>query len=178
MNAFDFNNPTGEPFLRLSAPFSNIIITPPRMSDVEPSVAILNDPKVGTWMGPPMSTQGYSVAKAQKWLARVKEETDAAALELQSTPDGPFSGCPVRHIREVQEDGSEVFIGDVGLSRSSFTDVLDAEERSRLVAENNARAAGDPDIVWHVGCMTFIAGDSAVLMKEQITSHRATKGAA
>jgi len=51
----------------------------------------------------------------------------------------------------VQEDGSEVFIGDVGLSRSSFTDVLDAEERSCLVAENNARAVGDPDIVWHVG---------------------------
>jgi hypothetical protein len=151
MNAFEFNTTTGEPFLRLLAPHSNIIITPPRMSDVEPSVAILNGPAVAPWMGSRMPT-GYPAEKAQTWLAKIKEETDEVVGELQSTPDGPFSGCPVRHIREVQEDGSEVFIGDVVLGRSGFTHVLDAEERSRLVAENNARAVGDPDVVWNVGC--------------------------
>ncbi|KAJ7483175.1 GNAT domain-containing protein [Mycena latifolia] len=151
MTALEFSTTTGEPFLRLPAPFTNIIITPPRMSDVEPSLAILKNRAVSIWMGPPMSTIEYTAARAETWLAKVKQETDAALQEVQSAPNGPFSGCPVRHIREVQEDGTDVFIGDIGLGRSAWPEVLDANEKARLVAENNARVAGDPDIVWHVG---------------------------
>ncbi|KAJ6543559.1 GNAT domain-containing protein [Mycena vulgaris] len=152
MNALEFNAVTGEPFLRLPPPFANIIITPPRMSDVEPSVEILNDPAVAMWMGPMgPGSEPYTAARAEPWLTKVKAETDVVVQELHSTPGGPFTGCPVRHIREVREDGTDVFIGDVGLARSRWSEVLDADERARLVAENNARAAGDPAIVWHVG---------------------------
>ncbi|KAJ7497993.1 GNAT domain-containing protein [Mycena galericulata] len=150
MQPLELNAATGEPFLRLPAPFSNIIITPPRMSDVEPSVAILSDPAVSLWMGPMGPTGTYTASQAEGWLTKLKAETDGI-LDEMGRNSGPFSECPVRHIREVQEDGTEVFIGDVGIYRSSWSDVLDREERARLVAENNARVAGDPDIVWHVG---------------------------
>ncbi|KAJ7493204.1 acyl-CoA N-acyltransferase [Mycena galericulata] len=134
MQPLELNAATGEPFLRLPAPFSTIIITPPRMSDVEPSVAILSDPAVSLWMGPMGPTGTYTASQAEGWLTKLKAETDEI-LDEMARNSGPFSGCPVRHIREVQEDGTEV----------------PREERARLVVENNARVAGDPDIVWHVG---------------------------
>ncbi|KAJ7132354.1 acyl-CoA N-acyltransferase [Mycena epipterygia] len=150
MDALELNATTGEPFLRLPAPFADIIITPPRMRDVEPSVVIMNDPSVFTWMGI-RGGSSYTSARAEGWLTKIKAETDAIMAELRAAPTGPASGSPVRHLREVQADGTDIFIGDVGLVRSSWTEVLDAEERARFVAENNARTAGDPDIAWHVG---------------------------
>ncbi|KAJ6580928.1 acyl-CoA N-acyltransferase [Mycena capillaripes] len=131
MSTLQYDATTGEPFLRLPAPFSNIIITPPRMSDVSPSVEIMNDSFVFEWMG---MGSTYSAIRAEGWLTKVKVETDATC-----------------HIREERPDGTDLFIGDVGLVRSSWTEVLDVEERIRLVAENNARVAGDPEIAWHVG---------------------------
>ncbi|KAJ7663835.1 acyl-CoA N-acyltransferase [Mycena polygramma] len=155
MSGLRYNPTTGEPFLRLPAPFTNIIITPPRMSDVAPSVAIMNNPAVATWMGPNGPASVYTPALAEGWLTKVKAQTDAALGEVRAVeatePRAPVGACPVRHIREEQPDGTDLFIGDVGLVRSSWTEVLDAEERARLVAENNARVAGDPEIAWHVG---------------------------
>ncbi|KAF7371065.1 Gnat family [Mycena sanguinolenta] len=149
MTGLEYNSTTGEPFLRLPAPFSSFIITPPRMADVARSVEIMNDPFVFKWMG---RSTPYSVDLATAWLMKVKAQTDVAVEELRnSTEFGPVSGCPVRHIREELPDGTDVFIGDVGLVRSGWTEVLDAEERVRFVTENNARAAGDPEIAWHIG---------------------------
>ncbi|KAF8166547.1 hypothetical protein K438DRAFT_1774990 [Mycena galopus ATCC 62051] len=149
MTGLEYNPTTREPFLRLPAPFSNYIITPPRMSDVAQSVEIMNDPFVFKWMG---RSTPYTADNAEAWLTKVKAQANAAAEELRGVSEPhPVSGCPVRHIREEQADGTDLFIGDVGLARSSWSEVLDAEERARLVAENNARPAGDPEIVWHVG---------------------------
>ncbi|KAF7345409.1 hypothetical protein MVEN_01558900 [Mycena venus] len=152
MTGLEYNPTTGEPFLRLPVPFSNIIITPVRMSDVASSVEIMNDPLVYKWMG---RSTPYTAERAETWLTKVKAETDAAVEELRGAtvpePQRPMSACPVRHIREELADGSDVFIGDVGLVRSGWTEVLDKEERARLAAENNARAAGDPEIAWHIG---------------------------
>jgi hypothetical protein len=156
MSTIQYSATTGEPFLRLPAPFSNIIVTPPRMSDVEPSVAIMGDPAVAQWMGRIGPGSTYTTARAEAWLTALKAQTDAMVEELRGA--GPVSGCPLRHIREERADGTDVFIGDVGLVRSSWTEVLDAEQRRRFVAENNARAAGDPEIAWHVGCMRFFHG--------------------
>ncbi|KAF7345410.1 Acetyltransferase, GNAT family [Mycena venus] len=154
MSGLQYNLTTGEPYLRLPAPFSNIIITPPRMSDVAPSAAILVDPAVSVWMGPQGPGSTYTVAQAEGWLTKLTARTDALVKELGGATDPhghkPVDGCPLRHIREEQADGSDVFIGDVGIYRASWSHVLDAEKRARLVAENNARAAGDPDIAWHV----------------------------
>ncbi|KAJ7860409.1 acyl-CoA N-acyltransferase [Mycena olivaceomarginata] len=129
MSTIQYSATTGEPFLRLPAPFSNIIVTPPRMSDVEPSVAIMGDPAVAQWMGRIGPGSTYTTARAEAWLTALKAQTDAME----------------------RADGTDVFIGDVGLVRSGWTEVLDTEQRGRFVAENNARAAGDPAIAWHVG---------------------------
>ncbi|KAJ7272612.1 acyl-CoA N-acyltransferase [Mycena haematopus] len=140
MGELEYNSTTGEPFLRLPAPFSNFIITPPRMSDAGPSVEIMTAPSVAKWMGPTILLE-YNVDKATAWLTKLKAETDAATEELRATAEtqGPVSACPLRHLREVQADGSEVFLGDVGIWRSSWPEVLDAEKR-----------APHPEIAWHV----------------------------
>jgi len=149
MTGLEYNATTGEPFLRLPAPFSNIIITPVRMSDVAPSVEIMNDPFVFKWMG---RSTPYTAKRAEAWLTKVKAQTDAAVEELHgATEPHDVSACPVRHIREEQADGKDVYIGDVRLVRSGWPEVLDTEERARHVAENDARAAGDPEIAWQVG---------------------------
>ncbi|KAJ7708892.1 hypothetical protein B0H17DRAFT_916385 [Mycena rosella] len=147
MNALEFNAETG---VRLPAPFTNIIITPPPMSDVEPSIAILNNPAVGIWMGPMGAGPAYTAYKAEQWLTKIKAETDAVLQEVRSSaPSGPFSGCPGTPHPGGVRGRTDVFIGDLGLVRSSWTEVLDADEKARLAAVNNARAVGDPDIVWH-----------------------------
>jgi hypothetical protein len=144
---------TGEPYIRLSSPFQNIIITPPRLSDVTPSVAIMNEPTVYAWMG---RSTPYTASNAEQWIVKVKAETDAVIEDLKANPSGPFGGCPVRHIREVQEDGTEIFIGDVGLVRSYWPELLDVDERKALAEKNKARAPGDPEIAWHVGCRSSL----------------------
>jgi hypothetical protein len=54
LRPLELNDRTGEPFLRLPAPFQNIIITPPRSEDVPSIVRALNDPRVyKTLSGPP-----------------------------------------------------------------------------------------------------------------------------
>ncbi|KAJ6580927.1 acyl-CoA N-acyltransferase [Mycena capillaripes] len=152
MSGLQFNPTTGEPFLRLPAPFTNIIITPPRMSDVAPSVAIMNDPAISVWMGPQGPGSTYTVAQAEGWLTKLTAQTDPMVDELRgATEPHTVSGCAVRHIREERSDGTDIFLGDVALYRASWSEVLDVEERARLVAENNARVTGDPEIVWHVG---------------------------
>lgn len=66
-------------------------------------------------------------------------------------------GCPVRYIREVREDGSDVFIGDVGMMRCMHGElmgpdgVLDWSNKAKLEEENNAIPAGDPRIIWSIG---------------------------
>lgn len=95
---------------------------------------------------------------AVSWLTQTKGEADAIWDELQhanaESPDGPLKmvgGCPVRSILEENEDGSYTFLGDCSIDRDRFDDVMDLEERARLVKENNARPAGDPDIIWSIG---------------------------
>jgi len=69
-------------------------------------------------------------------------------------PDGPLKlvgGCPVRHIREVLRDGTDVYLGDIGITRAVMEEVLDPEERKKVAQANNERAVGDPSIVWTFG---------------------------
>jgi hypothetical protein len=61
------------------------------------------------------------------------------------------SGCPVRSIREVQPDGSDVYLGDVEIRRHIFEEIGDLDRRARLVEINNAKEVGDPTIVWSIG---------------------------
>lgn len=68
-------------------------------------------------------------------------------------PDGPLKivdACPVRSIREVKPDGTEIFLGDIGIQRYGYEE-LQGEEKARLVDENMTKKTGDPTIVWSVG---------------------------
>ncbi|KAG1812944.1 uncharacterized protein BJ212DRAFT_1518232 [Suillus subaureus] len=131
LHPLEINPKTGEPFLRLPAPHQSIILTPPR--------------------------QGRS-EHADFWIQFVKEESDATLEYLRKSagdfPNGPlqFVGAsPVRHIREVKEDGTDVLIGDVNFRRSPFEEVLDEVERKRLQEDNAKKQAGDPTIQYAIG---------------------------
>lgn len=58
--------------------------------------------------------------------------------------------CPVRSIREVQADGTDIFLGDIFFHRARF-EYLQGEEKKRKAGENDAKLAGDPSILWTVG---------------------------
>lgn len=147
---------TGEPFLRL--PNDNIILTPPRMSDVKSLAPIINDPRVSIWLeGPPIP---YRDEYAEEWLAIIVKQSEDILGELreeeQLNPGGSLKlvgGCPVRHIREVLPDGTDNYLGDIRICRAPMEEVLDPEERTRAVAANEGKAVGDPSIVWTFGCM-------------------------
>ncbi|KAI0361483.1 hypothetical protein OH77DRAFT_1417744 [Trametes cingulata] len=151
-----FNPETGEPFLRLPAPHDSIIITPPRKSDASAIVSYMNDPAVYAWLdGPPFP---YLPEHAESWLEGVTRTADAALEELKRAsadhPDEPpifVSACPVRSLREVREDGTDIFLGDITLVRERWPDVMDKEVKERLAKPNAEKPAGDPGIIWCIG---------------------------
>ncbi|KAI0698401.1 hypothetical protein C8T65DRAFT_660635 [Cerioporus squamosus] len=147
---------TDEPFIRLPPPQDGIIITPPRREDVPYIVAILNDYPIKKWLdGPPFP---YLDEHAEDWVARMKEQSDAVMQELrranEENPYGPLvtvSGCPVSCLRGVLKDGTEIFLGVVEFTRCGYPDLLDGQERERIVSRNESRKRGDPETVWCIG---------------------------
>ncbi|KIP04988.1 hypothetical protein PHLGIDRAFT_92733 [Phlebiopsis gigantea 11061_1 CR5-6] len=151
-----FNPKTGEAYIPFPAPHTNLILTPPRLTDANANYAMMNDPKViSTLEGPPYP---YLESHATEWVTSITKEAEAALQEYkdavaQST-DGSrklVSRCPVRYIREVQEDGTDVYLGDVDIHRCGYPDVQDAAERARLCRENESRELGDPELMWCIG---------------------------
>jgi len=156
LHPLQFDLSRGEPFLRLPNPNDNIIITPPRMNDAPYAVQYLNDLSIVKWLeGPPYP---YTEDDADSWMRMIKGTSDGVLKELreaaEADPGGPLitvGGCPVRAIREVKEDGSQVFIGDVGGHRCLFAGVEDPVEKARVDQENSQRDVGDPEIIWCIG---------------------------
>ncbi|KAI0639535.1 acyl-CoA N-acyltransferase [Trametes polyzona] len=152
----EFNPKTGEPFLRLPSPHENIVITTPRRNDAPTIVSYMNDPALYYWLeGPP---HPYTPEHADSWLASLAEGTNAALAELERAqaehPDEPpvkVSGCPVRTLREVREDGTDIMLGDIALVRERWPDVSNKEEKESLAKPNAERPIGDPEIVWCIG---------------------------
>lgn len=148
---------TGEPFLRLPAPNDSIILTAPRMSDIKSLAPIINDPKVSIWLeGPPIP---YCNEHAGEWLPIIVKQSEGIVAELREedrvNPDGRLKlvgGCPVRHIREVLPDGTDIYLGDIGIGRAPMEEEVDPDERKRAVEANEGKAVGDPTIVWTFGC--------------------------
>ncbi|OBZ68613.1 hypothetical protein A0H81_11663 [Grifola frondosa] len=128
------NPDTGEPFLRLPSPRENIIITPPRMSDALSIVSILNDPPVCRWLDSPPDTDA------------ILQELELASKEDPEGPPRLMNACPVRMIREVKDDGSEVYLGELTLDRCGYPDVRDWQERERLCRENAEKRPETPGL--------------------------------
>jgi len=158
LHPLQVNPKTGEPFLQLPSPHEHIIITPLRLSDKPAIIDILNDEAVHQWLeGPPYP---YLQEHGDLWVETKKNVCDAAIRELEeedkTNPDGPLKiveSCPVRSIREVKPDGTDVYLGDIYVDRCVNEEMNeDNEDRGvNLVDLNLAKEAGDPSIVWTIG---------------------------
>lgn len=138
------NEATGEPYLQLPSPHDNIRITPLRHSDEAMVKTYMNDPRIYEFLaGPPFP---YTQDNAIDWISRSKTRADAVFSELLSGNEF-VGGCPVRTIREVQDDGTETFLGDVSIDRED----PDAPWVHESDAENSTKLAGDPTIIWSIG---------------------------
>ncbi|KAF7436412.1 hypothetical protein PC9H_003245 [Pleurotus ostreatus] len=140
------NQATKEPFIRLRR-HPNIVVTPPRLTDADALVHLLNDPRVHDWLkGPPYP---YTQQDAESWL---KVTTDASGELLGKLECPVVDGCPFSSLREISDDGTDTFIGSVTLDRWGYPLIRDEiDKKSQLVKENFQRAAGDPDIIWTIG---------------------------
>lgn len=153
-----FKPTTGEPFIPFAAPYENFILTPPRLSDVDTNYNLMNDPKIiRTLEGPPYP---YLQTHAVEWVNTITKQAEDDLREFREAAAAPRSSggarkfvgsCPVRYIREVKEDGTDVMIGDVWIHRCGYPDVVDATEKARLTKENEAREVGDADLMWCIG---------------------------
>lgn len=165
----EYNEHTGEPFIRLPHPYKNIILTPPRLSDVAALMAVLNDPKVYlTLEGPP---NPYLESDAMAQLARITKECAESLREFHEAEEARRAGDtsrqfvsshPLRYIREVREDGTDIFLGDLRITRCNYRDIENVAEKARMAEANQAREAGDAEIVWcvagaHMRLISYIA---------------------
>jgi len=157
LHPLEINSKTKEPFLRLRK-HKNIILTPPRWEDASSLVSILNDPLVHEWLsGPPYP---YTLDHGNEFIGWKKNIAEETLKELHDVKDDPtlkfVKECPVSYLREVKEDGSDVFIGSLALTTCLYgelmgPDGLDWENKKKLEDENNKLKAGDARIVWSFG---------------------------
>jgi hypothetical protein len=155
LHPLQVNPQTGEPFLRLRN-HQNIIITPPRASDAPFLPPILNDPLVHQWLASP--PHPYLPEHAETWLNTITTASDAVLRDLEVSKDTPslkiVDHCPVRFLREVQDDGTDVFLGDIAFMRCQRMGLVRTESvnsEQELTEENSRLACGDPKIVWSAG---------------------------
>ncbi|KAF5312790.1 hypothetical protein D9619_002817 [Psilocybe cf. subviscida] len=151
------NPSTGELFLRLRH-HRNIIITPHRLEDAPLMVPLFNDPRIYHWLlRPPFP---YVLSHAEGWLKscipQEKSYIDEFKLSQSSQTPAILSGCPFSALREVKDDGSDEFIGNITLKRCNFceflnTDTIDFENAQKNTAANDALEVGDSNIVWGIG---------------------------
>jgi hypothetical protein len=67
-----------------------------------------------------------------QFLETIKSKCDRGLEELGNAEDGQvkiaLSQCPVRSLREVREDGSDIFLGDIEFSRCEVEALLEGSE--------------------------------------------------
>src|ERR1700761_5386068 len=113
-DAFEWDPNTDEPFLRLPKPLENIIITPPRLSDADVIIVYLNDPRVYmTLEGAPYP---YTEEDAISWQTMIQERSNKILDQIKNG-QRVFDGSPVRAIRQINDDGTQTFLGDCQIDR-------------------------------------------------------------
>ncbi|KAF9055981.1 hypothetical protein BJ165DRAFT_464031 [Panaeolus papilionaceus] len=153
------NATTNEPFLRLRK-HSSIIITPPRPGDEKAIVPLLTDPQISVWLA--NVPDPYTEEHAIKWNTSVMEACNKILKDLEAARNDEHlklvDGCPVRVLREIQEDGSDIFIGDIGFMRCAHGEYMEQEEgksdwenKKKREEENAMIPVGDPRIIWSFG---------------------------
>nr|GAT59525.1 predicted protein [Mycena chlorophos] len=133
LHPLELNPATGEPFLHLPGK-EGLVLTPPRMTDVDAMVEVFNDERIYYWLtGTPFP---YTKDNAIWWLA----------LKL-------VDACPVSIIREVKPDGSDVLVGGIDFTLAQRAVELDGTAwTAELLGPDPKpqRHAENPDI-WTVG---------------------------
>jgi len=80
--------------------------------------------------------------------------------QLEDAKDNPIpitvGDCPVRSLREVKDDGTDIYIGDLEVCRCMHGELMgqgavDWANKEALEAENNSISVGDPSIIWSMG---------------------------
>ena len=118
-----------------------------RSADALPD--IMNDPSV--YMNVSTPPYPYHLAHGQEYVRKMKEASAQVFRDMDGkNKDDLVEGFPVQVLREVKPDGSEVFIGIVDICRYRFADILDSELRKTMIAVNEEKRLGDPDIVWEL----------------------------
>lgn len=160
---FHINPSTKEPYLRLAAPYSNIIITPHRLNRLEDEIAprldMLNDPAIYLQLeGPPVP---YLHQDGVNWVTTQGETQISVVEALQANPADPgvFGLSPFTCIREVSREDADghpledSMIGDIGINRYMFYELPEgSEERTAAQETNKKLLAGDEKTVWGIGC--------------------------
>jgi len=153
----EINVKTKEPFLRLRK-HKNIILTAPRWEDAPCLVPILNDPPVHEWlMGPPYP---YTLEHGNEFIGLIRSQVEETLKELENVKDDStlkiVKRCPVSFLREVNEDGTDVFIGSITITTAVHGELMgpdgvDWENKKKREEENNSLEVGDPRIIWCFG---------------------------
>ncbi|KAJ4472539.1 acyl-CoA N-acyltransferase [Lentinula edodes] len=155
------NATTGEPFFPLET-HPNIILTPPRLTDIPKLPDLMNDPGVCVWLtGPP---HPYTLEHAEAWVTTTVDEANGILQELKDVEGSDtlklVGGSLIRCIREIKKDGSDVLIGDIHLRRCASMELAPGvknngerlEDSVKLLGlVNMQRENGDPEILWSVG---------------------------
>lgn len=105
----------------------------------------MNDPRVYEYLaGPPFP---YKLEEhGIRWVGRAMDESGRLFWEMEDGGGKWVDGCPVHSIREMQEDGTDVYIGDITIRRED-----PANAWARAEKDNLSKAVGDPTILWSIG---------------------------
>ncbi|KIJ33762.1 hypothetical protein M422DRAFT_182832, partial [Sphaerobolus stellatus SS14] len=116
---------------------------------------ILNDPKVYIWMGAGLPVP-HELYHAQRWLQSVVENCATGQKDVEDSRASDreqrvteIRECPVHTLRDCSSD--ELYLGDLGLTRWKFEDIIDKDHRENLIIENTNKLPGDPTIIWSLG---------------------------
>ncbi|KAJ6486067.1 hypothetical protein C8R47DRAFT_527387 [Mycena vitilis] len=89
---------------------------------------------------------------ADWWLNQVKPLSNGLLKQLEAARDEKtlkiVDGCPVRSIREVKEDGTEILLGDIGIDLAEQP--WELEGTGKLSQKTPRRDSSDPEI-WTLG---------------------------
>lgn len=179
------NNNREEPYIRLPAPHSHIIITPPRSlpqqqqqqdpekeneiipppPDIDAVLSALNDDRVHPYLESP--PYPYKREQAVEFHRMMYEDCQRILHHPQPQPQQElllYDGCPFRDIRDTSltpgPDGGSVAqapkVGDILISRYPFYELpLGSEPRSKAREYNASLAVGHEDLIWGIGCMSL-----------------------
>ncbi|KAJ7115696.1 hypothetical protein C8R44DRAFT_927162 [Mycena epipterygia] len=101
--------PAGEPYIPLPAPFERFYLDPMRHWDTSHDNDI---PVARTLVGPPFP---LPVSTSQRWLAKERAEITALFAMYAEGTFRPAGSSPFSILREIRDDGSEVYVRQVTL---------------------------------------------------------------